>query len=829
MEYTGNTPIGINAMVEHYPDLARDVNRLDSDVKNVYDIEPVELVTVNGLNFVSNATNYTGNSNYKTKYFRIETGFVYHIICKNTNSGTGYYRHVLSDSIPSDGVAGTMLRQDACDQNLSAQTDYTATQSGFFGIAAHNYYIDGVKVTAEKGIVVDRFRNEAFSEPRFLCADDFEQGSLYQRNLYCNNFECIALKGFQACGEGVDRIVFEDLDPERNWKVRFVFFDENTDYITQVGYDFLDGCPIPSGAKYFRFAISPYELDGTAITNVAPEDVTPGTIRISLLTSEQTIKEFTDSEYDQIEETGYGYLHADFVNGSLVDGNVVHTNVTNSRITSEKKFRFSRDITLIPDEGYKFGIHSFGTTGEEFVSDSGWNTAPYTVPAGTYFRVVIAEVTTSISVLDVLTAQKAVKVTTLFTDLNKPIIKGNELSFRIGSLYSGLDYEISSRICSQYVKVRAGTVIEYTGDADCMDYSWYDKNLVFDSSKSHEWSAGNIGTVAEDGYIRILLKKASGNISDSEIEGLVSQLTIRDPHPVRGEDIWNTIAEIRDELIEGRRHVYYGEKIPTGHSIWYEPYWNIQKQPTAEGTTRQGATIYGRYLFLAYNKNPMISVYDFPEKKHLANMVFTAVDTYHCNNINFGTQKYDPDDAFPLLYVSMENIAEHKCLVYRIQESSGSWTATLVQTITYPDPATVGAYYPNCILDNDNGVMYITSYTTNSYWASAGNNLRICKYTIPLLSQGDVTLNYADKLDEFLLPSMTATQGAYVFKGKIIEVFGFTGSAFLAQIDPEQKKVVTKISLDDIGLAEEPESVFMYNGDVYVYQVFGNVYRMHFS
>lgn len=286
----------------------------------------------------------------------------------------------------------------------------------------------------------------------------------------------------------------------------------------------------------------------------------------------------------------------------------------------------------------------------------------------------------------------------------------------------------------------------------------------------------------------------------------------------------NSVLKIPSRLT---KYAYKGEPISVGHKIAYEQYMTISTETNA---VVQGSTVYGKYLFVTYNTLPMISIYDMETKSHVANISMEAVSTYHCNNINFGSKKYDSSDYFPLLYISMENQAEHKCLVYRITENNGAYNATLVQTITYPSPAEANMYYPNCVIDSTNNLLCVMGYSTNSYIASESSSIKYNVYELPTLNDGNVQLNQADAIRSGSVKSISATQGAFIQGDNIIQVYGGPsfgdGSIYLGQISISASKYITLIRLNDIGITSEPESVFIYNGDLYILFVNKDVYRV---
>ena len=290
-----------------------------------------------------------------------------------------------------------------------------------------------------------------------------------------------------------------------------------------------------------------------------------------------------------------------------------------------------------------------------------------------------------------------------------------------------------------------------------------------------------------------------------------------------------TLQDISDEDIGiGTCKYYTGESVNPNKRISCEKYMTISNETS---NARQGATIYGKYLFVAYNKMPMISVYDFDTKTLVNNISFTPVNTYHCNNMNFGVEKYDSADDFPLLYVSQENENEHKCLVFRITVSNDEFSATLVQTITYPVPSTVGQYYQNCFIDTINNLMFIEGYTQNSYSTGDLREFRIMGYHLPKLSEGDVTLEASEAVQNFTMAATkTSTQGGFVSGDKIVQVFGkpeTTPEIYLAQISLTAERFVTMIELNDIGITNEPESVFVYKGHLYIFMVNRDIYKLY--
>lgn len=86
---------------------------------------------------------------------------------------------------------------------------------------------------------------------------------------------------------------------------------------------------------------------------------------------------------------GVGHFNtSDFVRGGLQSGELV-TNVT--RIcTYPTILKYDFPININVDDGYRYGVQVLDDAGN-FVSDSGWKTGMYSVPANTPFRIVISK------------------------------------------------------------------------------------------------------------------------------------------------------------------------------------------------------------------------------------------------------------------------------------------------------------------------------------------------------------------------------------------------------------------------------------------------------
>lgn len=256
----------------------------------------------------------------------------------------------------------------------------------------------------------------------------------------------------------------------------------------------------------------------------------------------------------------------------------------------------------------------------------------------------------------------------------------------------------------------------------------------------------------------------------------------------------------------------------------YEKYMSLQ--PPGNHYV-QGSACYEDYFIQGYHSNDCITIYNIKEKKCLSTIKITdpTPSKYtHANTINFGNQRYDSNDYFPLLYISSgykTDGASH-IYVYRLQkEEKGkteTFTISLVQTISlHFENWTEG------IIDSDSEYMWIKY--------SQANQNGFAKFIVPSVNEGDVDIYYEDNLDYFKvdrIPSGSRDQG-YLYKdGKIIFVAGVPSSGevtAIVSIDVVNKQQEFVIGLAEVGLvnpqnsrdnAFEPEGVIIYKGQLMI-------------
>ena len=232
----------------------------------------------------------------------------------------------------------------------------------------------------------------------------------------------------------------------------------------------------------------------------------------------------------------------------------------------------------------------------------------------------------------------------------------------------------------------------------------------------------------------------------------------------------------------------------------------------------QGGDSWGNYFFQFTTDNTVVRVFDLATKTLVQNITIGKslkgfVSNCHCNSVCFGTEYYDAEDIFPLIYVSTGYAAGGYtgALVYRIVQHNGVFFITLVQTIKFPvDKSSWTEFIPG-----EDGFAYL-SYSTERV---------IFKVRMPQMKDGDVIITRDDALETYQFPplpnwlSTSRNQDHLFYNGKILYVSGVPqvgeASVFVV-LNLETLERETIIDFKKIGLTNESESLFVWQGDLYV-------------
>ena len=243
----------------------------------------------------------------------------------------------------------------------------------------------------------------------------------------------------------------------------------------------------------------------------------------------------------------------------------------------------------------------------------------------------------------------------------------------------------------------------------------------------------------------------------------------------------------------------------------------------------QSAAVYGDYVFFVERCRMSICLYDLSQKAKMCTVSFKPVGNnkiYHCNQSTFGTEKYDPSDPFPLLYVSQRAKSGNRCFVevlrihpkYNADQSAiVSFNVELVQEIYFPPMTRDNSLgNANCVIDVKKGKMY--TYSRNN--KSSDDNYLQCKvsrFEIPDIKQQQVVLEDSDIELSFMIDTSAENmQGACIVDDLLYIAQGYPSAkyVYLNVVNLQQQRLVKRYDLLGSGADWEPEGCFYYNGGI---------------
>ena len=241
--------------------------------------------------------------------------------------------------------------------------------------------------------------------------------------------------------------------------------------------------------------------------------------------------------------------------------------------------------------------------------------------------------------------------------------------------------------------------------------------------------------------------------------------------------------------------------------------------------SRQGGIAADGCIFQFMDGAPAIDVFSLKDGRHLQRIPLEGRKTWHCNNTCVSDIYLVKGDRIPLVYVSQENRNEHCICAFRITGKKGEYGAELVQKIVLPEPAVMGVWYPNLVLDNEKGEFYVTGYSRES-WNDArfGNGLQLLRFKLPAAGYGEVNISASDILARRNYAFRLATQGAVIRDGKMYQVYGMGGDSSIVCYDLETGREIWCRDLTLAGIPNEPEALFFVGKELYCVDVKGIVY-----
>ena len=255
----------------------------------------------------------------------------------------------------------------------------------------------------------------------------------------------------------------------------------------------------------------------------------------------------------------------------------------------------------------------------------------------------------------------------------------------------------------------------------------------------------------------------------------------------------------------------------TSESMEEEEPLEYEEIMTLRGGNSQGDDCWGDYFFQFTHNNYEVRVYDLSTKTlvqtiNIANSLRGFVSNCHCNTVCFGTEYYDVEDIFPLIYVSTGYAADGYtgALVYRITQHKGIFFITLVQTIKFPVEKTSWTEF---VPGDEFAYLCYTSERV------------IYKVPMPKLKDGDIIISRNDAIETYQFTPQpdwmysSRNQDRLYYQGKILFVSGVPASgeaSVFVVLNLETRERERIIDFKKNGLETEPESIFVWQGDICV-------------
>ena len=231
---------------------------------------------------------------------------------------------------------------------------------------------------------------------------------------------------------------------------------------------------------------------------------------------------------------------------------------------------------------------------------------------------------------------------------------------------------------------------------------------------------------------------------------------------------------------------------------------------------QQGGDCWGNYFFQFVTDNSLVRIYDLSTKALLQTLTIPGsqrgfVSNCHCNTVKFGTEYYEAEDIFPLIYVSTGYASNGYtgALVYRLVQHNGTFFITLVQTIKFPIRETSWTEFVPA------GEFAYLCYTSERV---------IYKVPMPKLKDGDIIISQDNAIETYQFSpqpdwmSTSRNQDRLFYQGKILFVTGVPpseASAFVV-LNLETLEREQIVDFKKIGLNNESESLFIWQGDICV-------------
>lgn len=316
------------------------------------------------------------------------------------------------------------------------------------------------------------------------------------------------------------------------------------------------------------------------------------------------------------------------------------------------------------------------------------------------------------------------------------------------------------------------------------DISYFANNTAGSSRTSHTgWISGGTDVIVDKNkYFNIAIKGTAASFAGFTEYADILEL--------------NSYADFSyvDSYVDGRissvgpTYNYNGINLDMQYKHGYT--YESSTPLAAEYRSIQGFTIYGSYIFQFYSSGSgVLRIFDKSTGALVAEHS-SGLYSQHGGTCAFSNTFVDPNDDFPLLYVSTQysNADGGQIHVYRIQDVN---TVSLYRAYHF-DPSIVG-YWGNACYDFETGIAYSFGYTKDSYSDMSDNPLKVTVLDLnkETLVQGSIyTL---DVIDNYEIPYVYVIQSCKFKNGLCYLVSSYQNNVQASDIkvyDPSVRSFV---------------------------------------
>ena len=573
------------------------------------------------------------------------------------------------------------------------------------------------------------------------------------------------------------------------------------------------------------FVNGAYGADGTRIIGTANLDGVQGTFNVAVV-------------------SGYK-VSLRLVSVAAFNPPTTITGVSNSQILYASGWQ-SEDFSVNIPAGTKSAIIVFAYTSNAYIGVDKSGNASYSF-TGT--RTLVAEA-------DVLESE----IEKLKNDaLMSASVSGlSQITFTASDLEKGTIYQSvedsstnAMRTVNRYMCYQNG-VLRFVYGQRSDTNTWYVRVVQYDDSGTYisglneSWTnASSFKLDKRTRYVRIVFRLTDTGGSGVAFDDVESELEEGSVGVVfEGLNLTplSFVEQIEEKvdrlpLVDNPDGYYTGEKINVRNPFKVLAHRNIENIKR-----HQSMAIYGNYMVTAYTDNGEAKgqVIDLTTYTILATITFDLGGFHlpHCNVCCFGNEFAEGNNTLPLFYLSQWDYEyERGCLVYDIQESGGTWTATLVQKIKPNNIGTgiLGAGCVDWIVDTDNSCLYALGYyLAGSSTIVEGNKEMVVKFSLPKIADGSsILLSESDVVDNYSVLMWNFSQDKTYVDGKVYVIagggpqYGTPEMNRLYVLDLVQKQVVSIVHCENVFTAE-PEGLSEKNGDLLFTYGYTPVYKFVF-